>query len=181
MTRVESPPTIFEVHFKPRAEVHGGRGGRHTDIPQITGGITRGNMQGAAQSDREMLKIPANSKTLRINIQCSFRGTRVLIPEANFCVHPIADGLHPSPSRTNAAEQLRCNHGESVDLAIAAVQQITQDVVWQFLDRKFPRIIIHLVGETWILQQGRVAQANCALRCNEPGAAISEAVHETLY
>ena len=32
MTRVESPPTIFEVHFKPRAEVHGRRGGRHTDI-----------------------------------------------------------------------------------------------------------------------------------------------------
>ena len=32
MTRVEGPPTIFEVHFKPRAEVHGGWGGWHTDI-----------------------------------------------------------------------------------------------------------------------------------------------------
>src|ERR1700694_3670119 len=106
-----------------------------------------------------MLKIPAHSKALRKNIQGSFCGARVLIPEANFCVHPIADGLHPSPSGRNAAEQLRRDHGESVDLAVAAVQQITQDVVRQFLDRKFTRIVINLVSETWVLQQGRVAQA----------------------
>src|SRR3984893_9287999 len=118
-----------------------------------------------------MLKIPANSKALRINIQCSFCGARVLISETNFCVHPIATALHPSPSGRNAAEQLRCDHGESVDLAVAAVQQITQDVVRQFLDRKFTRIIIHLVSETWVLQQGRVAQSEPTLLCNEDGAA----------
>src|SRR5260370_41043138 len=93
-------------------------------------------------------------------------------------MHPVADRLHPPPSWGNIAELLRCNRGESVDLAVPAIQQVAQDVAWQFLDRKLPCIRSYRIGEPRVVNQSRVAQAECALLRDEPGATVSEAVDE---
>src|SRR5580698_6831024 len=41
---VKGPPTIFQVHFEPGAEVHRRRRNRHTNIAEISGGIARRNI-----------------------------------------------------------------------------------------------------------------------------------------
>ncbi len=101
---VERPPAVVEVNFEPGAEVHGRCGGRHTDIAQISCGVTRGNIQRAAESHREMLEIAANSKALGVDIQGGFGGAGVLIPEGYLCVYPIADRLHARPAGRHFAK-----------------------------------------------------------------------------
>src|SRR5882724_10877405 len=100
-----------------------------------------------------MLKIPADSDALGKNVQSGPRGPGVLISKTHICVHPVANSLHSSPSSSNAAEQLRSSRGESIDLAVPAVHQVLQDVVRQFLDGKFARIIFHRICHSGIMKQ----------------------------
>jgi hypothetical protein len=84
MPGVEGPPAIFEIHLKPRAEVHGRRGGRHTDIAQLSCGVASGNIPGATERDSKMLKIPAEAEAFREHVQSRLCWASVLISEANF-------------------------------------------------------------------------------------------------
>jgi hypothetical protein len=105
----------------------------------------------------------------------------MLISKANSRVYPVANRLHPRPSWRQPAKQLQCNRRESVNLAVAAVIQVGEDLVWQFLNRKFARIKAHAIGLAGVIDQSRVAQAKRALLRNEAGAAISEAINVTLH
>jgi hypothetical protein len=103
VARVKSPPSIFKIDLKPRAEVHGSGGG-HADVAQISRDVTRGNVQGAAHGDGKMLKVSADAEALGVDVQSGLGGTRVLIPEADPTVNPIANSLNARPSRRDRAK-----------------------------------------------------------------------------
>src|SRR6266699_1108346 len=110
-----------------------------------------------------MLKVPTDSEAFCKNVQSGLRRTGMLISEADSCVYPVANCLHPRPSWRHCAKQLQRNCRETIDLAVATVVQIGQDLVWQFLNREFARIRAHAIGYAAIINQSRVAQAQCAL------------------
>ena len=68
---------FFEIHFEPRAEIHWTRDGRDTDIAQITGRIARRDVQTPAESNRQMLKIPADAYAFIENFKRGSGGARM--------------------------------------------------------------------------------------------------------
>src|ERR1700684_4247453 len=98
MPGIERPPTAAEEDFKPRAEVHRAWGHDHSDVAQISGGITSRNVQGSAERNREMLKVAADSDTLGINSQRGANRIGKLVAKRDLAVHPIAYGFHSFPS-----------------------------------------------------------------------------------
>ena len=61
MACVKRPPTILQIDFEPGAEIHWGRLGRNADIAQVTRRVAGRNIQRAAKSDGQVLKIAADS------------------------------------------------------------------------------------------------------------------------
>src|ERR1700683_3272948 len=94
MPRVERPPTIFEIDFKPGAEIHGRRCRWHADIAQISGCVARRNIQGATHGNGEMLKIAADAEAFGVDVQSRLRGPGMLVSEYDSGVDPVANSLH---------------------------------------------------------------------------------------
>ncbi len=60
MTRIAGMPPAAEIDLKTGAEIHRVDILRDADVAEIAGGIARGDIQGAAKSDREMREVPAD-------------------------------------------------------------------------------------------------------------------------
>src|SRR5580658_5434185 len=97
VARVESPPPALKVDLKPRTEVHRSSD-RNSDVAQISGRVSRGNVQATAKGNCEMLKIAADALAVRVDIQRRFRRTRERIAKSDVCMYPIANRLHATPS-----------------------------------------------------------------------------------
>ena len=80
-----------------------------------------------------MLEIPANSLTFRVDIERT-SWMRGLVAKSYLFLHPIADRLHPWPSRSVLPNSCHAI-SEPVNLAIAACQQETQSVMRQPVHR----------------------------------------------
>src|ERR1700694_1740044 len=106
MARVERPPSVLQVDLEPGAEIHG-RGLRwHTYVSQVSGCVACRYVERAAEPDRQMLEITADSGPLRKHIQGSLRRACVLVTECHFPVYPAANSVHAAPSQLQVAEQL---------------------------------------------------------------------------
>src|SRR5580700_1810163 len=94
---VERPPTISQINFKPGAEVHRARGHDHPNIAQVSGCVTRRNVEGSAEGDGQVLKVAANSDSLGIDPQSGADWAGKLVAKSDLAVHPSTDGLNTLP------------------------------------------------------------------------------------
>src|SRR3954462_10943140 len=108
---IKRPPTILQIDFEPGAEIHGGGLFRNSDIAEISGGVASGNVEGAAESDGQVLKIAADTSALGEDIQRRLRRTGVLVAECYLPIYPATDCVYAVPSRLQMAEQFNCDVG----------------------------------------------------------------------
>src|SRR5580658_5113504 len=94
---VERPTTISQINFKPGAEVHRARGHDHPYITQVSGCVTRRNVERSAEGNGQVLKVAANSDSLGIDPQSGADWTGKLVSKSDLAMHPITDRLNPLP------------------------------------------------------------------------------------
>ena len=58
----------------------------------------------AAERDREMIEIAANTFAIAVNIKGRLRRIREMVTKGDVLVHPVADCLHPRPARRSLPE-----------------------------------------------------------------------------
>src|SRR5215212_9564834 len=79
VARVERIPAVAEINLHPRAEIHLAVH-RHADIAEVTGAVARGYVHAAAERNRKMREVTADTLTLRVACPCRRRGPRVVVP-----------------------------------------------------------------------------------------------------
>ena len=98
---IAGPPASAEVDFEPRAEIHGRRSGRNTDISEIAGGVASGHVEGAAKRNREVLEIAADTALLDRNVHRRLERVGVVVAERDSeCTQ-----LRESPARGASREE----------------------------------------------------------------------------
>src|SRR6202035_1553038 len=115
--------------LEPRAEIHRRRIGRYANITEITGAISRRNIEAAAERDREMCEVATDASLLRKGPRGASGAISILIAERDVLVNEIADRLHPAPARGGAAEQRPGPVHHQVGFTITAAEEVYQGVV----------------------------------------------------
>jgi len=105
VSRVKSIPATTYEGLKPRTEIHWRGICRHSNIPEIAGAIACGNIEAAAESDREVRKISANALTLLKGSHGAPSGIRVLIIEGDVAMDKVANRLDSLPSCRGVTEK----------------------------------------------------------------------------
>ena len=87
----------------------------------------------------------------------------MVIAELDLLVGEVEDGLEPRPARLDIAEQAPRSVGQPVGLAIAAAEQVDEDVVGQLVDRGLGRAGYDAVLETAVLDDEIIGDDGLAL------------------
>src|SRR5271157_5676735 len=176
IARVENPPSVVQIYLEPRTEIHGQRGG-NADVAQVPRAVARGNVQGAAEGDGQVLIIAADSDPVREHVERGPGRTCVLVPEHHFGIYPITDCLHASPPGSGSTEEFRGYVRQPIHLTVTAVQQIAKGFMGQLTYRVLARIRRDWIRSSRVFNQRRTAQPQSPLGCDESDAAIAEAVN----
>ena len=91
-------------------------------------------------------------------------------------MHPVADGRGQRPAVAEVAEEILRDAAELVHLAVAAGEHELQHVVRQLLNGNLLGAEALQLGLVSHLHDVAAAQANRPRRCDEPRAAVAEAV-----
>jgi hypothetical protein len=177
--RIEGPPAVAEINFEPGAEIHGAIRGRDADIAEVAGGVARGNVEGTAEGNGEMLKIAADANALGVNAQRRAGGTREFIAEGDVAVDPIANRQDAGPSFRHDSEQFYRGVHEEIDFAVAAAHQKKEHIGREFLDRNFLSVEALRVRQAGVVNQSGVVKANLPRRSDDAGAGVAETISET--
>ncbi len=137
---IERVPAPAEVHLEPGAEIHRVRHRGDADVAEIAGAVARRDVHAAAQRDGEVGEVPAHAALLAKAVPGGAGGRGVLIAEVQALVNVVADRLHPPPAGRSVAEHRPGHAGEVVGVAVAAAQQIDEDIVGQVLDGNLLRV-----------------------------------------
>src|SRR5438552_4820947 len=98
VTRIKSVPFPAEENFKPCAEIHRVRRGWNPNVAQITGDITRRDIEASTKGNGEMHEIAANTLAIAVNFQRAFLWIGEVIAKGDVIMHPITDRLHAGPA-----------------------------------------------------------------------------------
>src|SRR4051794_19924015 len=79
--RVKSVPAAVQVDFEPGAEIHRRRIAGDADIAEIAGAIPRRDIHAAAQRDREVGEVAADTDALLVPLKRGAVAARVVITE----------------------------------------------------------------------------------------------------
>ena len=104
ISRIEGEPALAEINLHPSRKVHRRIRWRKTDIADIAGAIARGNVEAAAERDREVREVTADANALGIGLGCRAGGACVFIAENEVVMHEVADGLDPLPAERRMLE-----------------------------------------------------------------------------
>ncbi len=160
VARIEGPPTAAQISLEPRAEIHRAGSRRDPDVSQVSGSITRRNVQAAAEGNGEVLEVAADAVAFVVNIQRGLGRPREMVAKCDVSLHPVADGLHLRPPRRQMSEQLpRQVSQHAVDFAIPAGQQEYQRLRRQVFDGNTGRVLVNRIGLAGVLNQRGVRQA----------------------
>ena len=178
MAGIASPPAGFEINFKPGAEVHGRRSDDDADVAEVAGGVTRGNIQGAAEGDGQMLEVAADADAFSVDAERGANGIGELVAEDDLAVNPVTNRLNTLPAFGKAAEEFGGGVRQKIDFAVAAIHQKLQDVLREIFNRNFACTEILLVGQTGIFDQRGIVKANLSWSCYQAACVIPETVLE---
>ena len=109
---VESPPAVAEIDFEPGAEIHGTGGDDDADVAEISGGVARRDIEGAAEGDCEVLEIAADADTFGVDAESGAGGIGEFIAEGDLFVDPGADFADALPAFGSVAEKFGGGIGE---------------------------------------------------------------------
>ncbi len=100
----------------------------------------------------------------------------MLVAERDVVVDEIANRLDPRPARRRLLEQLPCDIGKPVGLAVAAAEQIDDGLRRQILDRMLRGRRHDHIGQTAVAHRAVGGKAHPAGRRDDPAAPVAEAV-----
>ena len=123
MPRIEGMPVSAKIGFEPGAEIHWIGISRDANITQIARCVARGDIHAAAQGNREMRKIAADTHPLAKTLECGAIGASFQVIEAEMAMDEVSNGLHPCPSSGSGAEGLPSEVKQfAVDFTVTARQ-----------------------------------------------------------
>lgn len=102
---IERIPLIADKGLKPRCEIAGRVGRRGADITEVTGAISRRNVQCATERYGQVGVVATDPSAFLVCFGCGLRHARVLMAKGDTLMHEIADGLNASPARPLVAKQ----------------------------------------------------------------------------
>jgi Trk K+ transport system NAD-binding subunit len=102
--RVEGPPAVTQPDLHPGGEVHGGRVGRHVHVGQVPEDVPGGNVQCAAERNRQVGEVTAHPAPGRVDVRGGRRGGRAAVGERQMAVHVVADRLNAAVAGGKAAK-----------------------------------------------------------------------------
>src|ERR1700683_5443584 len=123
-----------------------------------------------------MLKVAAYADALSKNIEGSLCGPCVLIVERHFIVDPVANGLHTTPARLDLSEQFKGNAGESIHLAVPAIEQKWEHFVRQIADGLLSSGPVELIWNSGFSNERGIEKPQLPLRSDESRTTIPETV-----
>ena len=134
VARIKGIPAPAEIRFKPSAEIHRIRRGRHADVAEIAGAIPGWDIHAAAERDRYMREIPTDTHSFVIRLVGGARSARLRIIEAKMVMGEVANGLHPRPAGRAMTEELPGEIHHQINLAIAARHEKSQGLIGQIVN-----------------------------------------------
>ena len=141
VARVKDAPVASDIGFEPTGEVHGGVHGRYADVPEVAGAVASGDVQAAAQGERQMRVIAAHAPPFIESLPRGLGGAGALIVKGNVLMHEIANGLHPRPSSWSLAKR---SPGEikqlGIAIAVAAGHEKRQRFHWRLANVELRRL-----------------------------------------
>src|ERR1700688_2703008 len=93
-----------------------------------------------------MSEVPADADALLVSFRGSPIAARMLVVEANPVMGVVTDRLHALPARRQAAEQRPGKVRQLFGVAVAAAQQIDQNLIRQLGELPLPRVWRDLIG-----------------------------------
>lgn len=136
MTRVECISRAVQIDLGLGGKVHWRRIDGNSDIAEAAVRIACGDVHAATKGDGQMDEVPAEADLLLMSLRRGPRGPREAIAEGQAIVNAVHDRLHPRPAGRHLPEQLPARTHQLVGFAISAAQQIAQDIVRKFVDRR---------------------------------------------
>ncbi len=122
VTGIEGVPAFSEIDLHPGSKIHRRVRRRNPDIAHITRAIPRGDVETAAERDREMREIPANAVPLGVGLRRRARRAGVFVAECEMAMHKVANGLDARPAERRVLEKTPCFLRQDVGLAISAAE-----------------------------------------------------------
>src|SRR5205823_2563955 len=126
VTRIKGVPFPTEKNFEPCAEIHRIRSGRNPNVAQVTGDITRRDIEASAKGNGEMHEIAANTLAIAINFQRAFLRISEVIAEGDVIMHPITDRLHAGPAWPRRTKESPRFIVQFVDFTVTTRKQKTE-------------------------------------------------------
>lgn len=137
VARIERMPRTVEENLDPSAEIHR-IDDRHTDVAQMAIHVACGDIEAAAEGDRQMREVAAHPDTLMESFERRACCAGLHIVETDVGMHEVADGLHPAPATRNLSEYIPGDLAETIRLAIAAAHEVAETFIGQIRHWSFP-------------------------------------------
>jgi len=115
---VKGVPLAADIGFEPGCEIHRRVRGRHADIAQLAGAVSRRKVHAATEGDRQVSIVPANAGAIAECFPTRPAGTRVFVAKGDVLVDVVAASLDAAPAERRLPEQRPGDLGEPVGLAI---------------------------------------------------------------
>src|SRR5277367_3612308 len=104
VARVKGMPRAAQINLNAAGKIHWRVDCRHVNVRQVTGDIAGWNIHGAAQGDRQMGQVSADTLSFAESLQCGPSGPCILISEGHMAIHKVADRLNAGPARRQLTE-----------------------------------------------------------------------------
>ncbi len=147
---------VLQVDLEVGMEIHRRSGIEATDIGQMAGHVAGGQIEGAAERDRDVGKIAADSKATADD----FRGRQVRPAGAgdvtDISLHPVANGDHLINAVDQVAELLGGQREQLIRITITTRKRVANGVGRDFSNRDRKLFEIGIVRQGGNLHQGIV-------------------------
>src|SRR5205085_6989156 len=129
VTRIKSVPFSAEENFEPRAKIHRVRRRWNPNIAQVTGDITRRDIEASTKGNCEMHEITANTLAIAVDFHRAFLWIGEVIAKSDVIMHPIADRLRAGPARLRRTKKFPRFVVEFVHFTVTTRKQKREHVV----------------------------------------------------
>src|SRR4051794_35484501 len=176
VARVEGMPLPAEEHLEPGSEIHRIVHRRHTDVTEVSRAVARRDVHAATEGNGKMREITADAGSVVKSFQRRPGHACVLVAERDMSVNVVADCLHAAPSRWRLPKEIPRRIRQPIGFAIPAPEQEDKRFLGQVRHGNLLRLGSDDVGDASIVDERIGPDARAALRRNNAGAPVAEAV-----